>query len=342
GYVNQTYVVDNIKRNIQYLTFLAKGYTHLDAVKYTNKEYKNPSDGQFFNEKEADGKPIECKPKRFFSIENKVEYTKYSPEAAMVYFLVKGWTNLKHDEIKNFKIWYKDEPFEHPDETCKVHEFEVKPGNVFTSKLLNDNLDYTDNGPNVMVFNLLEGDNGIRTYYTLGFEYNDEIYHGDVGELMCIAKGVTEGDWIDMGLPSGTFWSSSNYNGASGTGYNTLKELASLGNLPSKAQFEELFSDENTYKVPLNKQWIRLVSKHNGNRIDFLFNGPFIRYVMDGTKIISTDKDEYIVYKTFWCNGFPTENHIMNYNDGKFGFIDEPQIYYRNITDFSHCARLVK
>lgn len=328
----KTYAPGNRLRAREYLYNLCRGYTHAEAVKNSNKQIATVSpdqgnDGQLFKE-------VECKPKRFFSIENIDSFTKYGPEYAMVYCMIKGWTNLKHDEIKNFKIWYKDEKFEHPDETCKVHEFEVKPGNVFTSKLLNDTLKFTDDGPNVIVFNVLQGDNGIHTYYTLGFEYNDEIYHGKVDSLTCIAQGVTEGDWIDMGLPSGTIWASKNYKEAYNIDIDEFIEL----NLPTKAQFEELFSDDNTYKVQLNRQWIRLVSKHNGNRINFPFYAsPTTKYVMNGIKYVSDRKDYY--YNLFWRSdfGFP-DIHLLLYKDAKFGFIENAKVDYWNY----HCVRLVK
>lgn len=333
SHVPATLALGNRQRAKKYLSYLCKGYTHSEAVKKTNQYIVSLGneawDCKLFEE-------VECKPKRFFSIENIDSFTKYGPEYAMVYCMIKGWTNLKHDEIKNFKIWYKDEKFEHPDETCKVHEFEVKPGNVFTSKLLNDTLKFTDDGPNVIVFNVLQGDNGIHTYYTLGFEYNDEIYHGKVDSLTCIAQGVTEGDWIDMGLPSGIIWASKNYKETYNIDIDEFIEL----NLPTKAQFEELFSDDNTYKVQLNSQWIRLVSKHNGNRIDFFFGGsPRTKYVMNGIKYVSTDDRKDYYYNLFWRSdfGFP-DIHLLLYKDAKFGFIENAKVDNSNY----HCVRLVK
>lgn len=344
----KTQATGNRLRANSYLSYLCKGYTHLEAIKNANKYMttvtaEERNDDQFFTENDENNNPLDYAPKRFFSIKNRTDFTKYSPEYAIIYCMVKGWTNLKHEETKNFKIWYKDEPFEHPDETCKVHEFEVVPGNQYTSRLLDDDLVYTDNGPNVMVFNTIEGEDGIFTYYTMGFEHNDEIYHGPVDSLICIAKGVTEGEWIDMGLPSGTIWASSDFAGVNNSKYDILVELSSMGNLPSRTQFEELLSDENTFKVPLNKQWIRLVSKHNGNRMDFFLPGHNRRYIMDGTRLIESDNDSYFIYNVFWCNGFPTENHIMKYEDCEFEFTQLTHAKYAaGLNNFSHFARFVK
>lgn len=221
GYRDEAYVDANITRVRAYLAYMSNGYTHSSAINEINK---------YSNELFSDGLSFEYDSNchsRFFSIVNLEPEVRPDYDDCQVKFVIRGWKNLKKD-IKGIKIWYKGEPFTQPEEDCKVieHDFSEYPKNEidwskdrYTVRMWpcpNPESYYTfsEGGPDYYVGAALDGLESDSLYYTVGFEYDDgetkNIYHSDVMAIGGITYGVTPGQCIDMGLPSGTKWAAWN------------------------------------------------------------------------------------------------------------------------------------
>lgn len=224
SYAEKTYFKENTLRVSYYLYLLMSGYTHDEAVKNTNTIDYN--DGQKFVTTQEESTPK----KRFLGIEELEKSIVYNktlfPEkdCAWVEFIIHGWKNLKKD-VKKLKIWCKGEPFSCPDETCMSYEYDFSTFSwMGYDRLFIPCSEYDPDGIKPYRINYegpafyaglyVYGIEADTLYYTLGFEYNDgernNIYYGNVGSITGIRSGVTPGQCIDMGLPSGTKWAAWN------------------------------------------------------------------------------------------------------------------------------------
>lgn len=213
GYSLLSYVDANIMRVKAYLSLLSHGYTHSDAIDKINSISNDFSDkGRFQYDNKCNS--------RYFSIENIESVARPLDDCYTVKFKIKGWKNLKK-EVDKIKIWYKGEPFEHPDESCKVMEFGLTrhygydPNVPYWLYLLSpcalgDDLYLNAEGPDFYIEAKLNTILSDSVYYTLGFEFDGRIYHGDVVFVNDVLPEVTPGQCIDMGFPSGTQWAAWN------------------------------------------------------------------------------------------------------------------------------------
>lgn len=218
GYYDKSYRDENILRSKNYLANILHGCTHSEAVSKVNeKKYSDGVNLANVNNYNA----------RLFSIVNLEPMIRPDYDDCHVLFVIRGWKNLKKD-IKGIKIWYKGEPFTQPEEDCRVieHDFSEYPKNEidwskdrYTVRMWpcpNPESYYTfsEGGPDYYVGAALDGIESDSLYYTVGFEYDDgetkNIYHSDVMAIGGITYGVTPGQCIDMGLPSGTKWAAWN------------------------------------------------------------------------------------------------------------------------------------
>jgi len=216
GYSIKSKVFDNAVRSSIYLAHLLHGYTHSKAVVAVNSETYD--DNVMMRDKGN------CNA-RLFSIVNLEPEVRPDHDDCQVKFVIRGWKNLKKD-IKGIKIWYKGEPFTQPEEDCTVieYDFSLKDDydwgrGRFTIRMWpcpNPESYYTfsEGGPDYYVGAALDGIESDSLYYTVGFEYDDGetkyIYYSDVTAIGGITSGVTSGQCIDMGLPSGTKWAAWN------------------------------------------------------------------------------------------------------------------------------------
>lgn len=213
GYEGETSVSWNTIRVRVYLNLMAHGYTHANAIRLLNDEVEMyAKDGQKFQD---DGT---CND-RFFSIENTGEpEISIEKDCCFQKYKIKGWKNLKK-EINKVKIWYKNERFIHPDSSCMSIEYDLRCQQVINWALnvywtvMNPCTiegDFNNDGPDFFMDLALSGIESDSIYYTMGFEYNNgdalNVYHGDIIAVGGISPGVTPGQCIDLGLPSGTRW----------------------------------------------------------------------------------------------------------------------------------------
>lgn len=213
SYAPKAYLYSNTARVQNYLYAMFSGYNHENAIKATN-EIDYADEVKFVE-------PENTTNKRFLAIEE-FEEPRLEPENDRIWvkFVIHGWKNIKKD-IKKIKIWYKDEPFTIPDESCQSDEYDFAPYPWYGWRILfypcTEGPEYSYNYPDGPAFfagaylNGLESDN---LYYTLGFEYDDgeikNVYYGNVNCVTGIRSGITPGQCIDMGLPSGTKWAAWN------------------------------------------------------------------------------------------------------------------------------------
>ncbi len=144
--------------------------------------------------------------------------------------------------------------------------------------------------------------------------YNDGLKHLELERLEAIKEGV---EYVDLGLKSGTLWSSK-YVNDSYTSQNRLPYIEALKlNIPTKEQFEELCRECFVfYKIEKNFHGIQFLGK-NGNsiviqsvyisQIDSSQNSNFFRFW-----IKDIDGDGGSQAYAAWADGIANNNKIMS------------------------------
>lgn len=131
-----------------------------------------------------------------------------------------GWGNLKTNEIV-CKVYHSTKRFSSPDEEHVVAEA-VEGIKWGTGGIITDWL-YSSDGKQAGVDKMItsEGEPGDTCFYCVGFEYKEKTYYGGV-EYYILQEEITQGEIIDMGLPSGTKWRGWNIGANAPEGYGGL------------------------------------------------------------------------------------------------------------------------
>ncbi len=216
GYDRKSYRDENIQRSKNYLANILHGCTHSESVSKVN-EMTYPDGVKLVDKNRCN--------KRFLGIENLGTIIRPDNDDCRAQYVIRGWKNLKKD-IDRIRIYYKGERFERPDATCQYVEYDMTRKSiidddkgvysVIMAPCSSDAPYYLNwgEGPDYYVGIFLNGLETDSLYYSLAFEYNYEntknIYYSDVESVGGITYGVTPGQCIDMGLPSGTKWAAWN------------------------------------------------------------------------------------------------------------------------------------
>ena len=339
GYKNKSEPAGNNLRVLRYLALMLNGYVHSKALEEVNSQYYQ--DGQTFISHNR-GNDY-----RLFSIESRPPKAHTDKGVAEVDFMVKGWNNLKKD-IKSVKIWYSPEPFETPTDDLQFITMDFKTTSVYDYWHYNlwSRGSFPD-GNNFYFRLLLEGLDSDMLYYCLGFEYNGKTYFGKIQSVANIRNGITPGQCIDLGLPSGTKWAAWNI-GASDPSQKGIK--AGWGDPTGTCtesdwsfDWEEYYGGKhpaedisgssydickkkwgNGWRLPTNKQWEELMNE------SYTFWSPYTYNNVSGVKIRSKINGNcifipYADYSEFQHIARPdltlfwTANctkHITEYDDG--------------------------
>lgn len=337
GYIDEAKMAQNKERVLGYLEQMLNGSVHSKALEKVNSLHYD--DGQTFVSHNR-GNDY-----RLFSIESRPPKAHTDKGVAEVEFMVKGWNNLKKD-IKSVKIWYSPEPFETPTDNLQFITMNFGYSG-FRDQIygLQNKVSFPD-GNNFYFRLLLEGLDSDMLYYCLGFEYNGKTYFGKIQSVANIRNGITQGQCIDLGLPSGTKWAAWNigasnpsekgikagwgdptgngsdlegfdwedyYGGKhpaediSGSSYDICKKKWGNGwRLPTKKQWEELMNESYTFWSPYKYNDV------SGVKIRSKINGNsiFIPYA-DYSEFQSIARPNLTLFWTSNCT-----KHIIEHDDG--------------------------
>lgn len=339
GYIDTANAIMNTSRVLNYLRLMLNGYVHSKALEKVNSQYY--TDGQTFVSHNC-GNDY-----RLFSIESRPPKAHTDKGVAEVDFKVKGWNNLKKD-INSVKIWYSPEPFETPTDDLQFITMDFKTTSVYDYWHYNlwSRGSFPD-GNDFYFRLLLEGLDSDMLYYCLGFEYNGKTYFGKIQSVANIRNGITQGQCIDLGLPSGTKWAAWNI-GASDPSQKGIK--AGWGDPTGTCtesdwsfDWEEYYGGKhpaedisgssydickkkwgNGWRLPTNKQWEELMNESytfwspytynnvNGVKIRSKINGNciFIPYA-DYSEFQHIARPDLTLFWTANCT-----KHITEYDDG--------------------------
>lgn len=338
GYKKKSELAANNLRVVRYIEQMLNGSVHSKALEKANSYYYQ--DGQTFVSHNR-GNDY-----RLFSIESRPPKAHTDKGVAEVDFMVKGWNNLKKD-IKSVKIWYSPEPFEKPTDDLQFVTMDFKTLSVYDYWHYNlfNRISYPD-GNDFYFHVLLDGLDSDMLYYCLGFEYNGKTYFGKIQSVANIRNGITPGQCIDLGLPSGTKWAAWNI-GASNPSQLGIK--AGWGDPTGTCtesewsfDWEEYYGGKhpaedisgssydickkkwgNGWRLPTNKQWEELMNesytfwspyKYNnvsGVKIRSKVNGNciFIPYANSGEfNSVSVGFQYATLFWTANCNKYISEN----------------------------------
>lgn len=296
GYIDEAKMAQNKERVLGYLEQMLNGSVHSKALEEVNSQYYQ--DGQTFVSHNR-GNDY-----RLFSIESRPPKAHTDKGVAEVDFLVKGWNNLKKD-IKSVKIWYSPEPFETPTDDLQFITMDFKTTSVYDYWHYNlwSRGSFPD-GNNFYFRLLLEGLDSDMLYYCLGFEYNGKTYFGKIQSVANIRNGITQGQCIDLGLPSGTKWAAWNI-GASNPSQKGIKAgwgdpTGTCDKGPGYFDWEDYYGGKhpaedisgssydickekwgNGWRLPTNKQWEELMNE------SYTFWSPYTYNNVKGVKIRS-------------------------------------------------------
>ena len=338
GYRGKSEIAGNNLRVLGYLEQMLNGSVHSKALEEVNSQYYQ--DGQTFVSHNQ-GNDY-----RLFSIESRPPKAHTDKGVAEVEFMVKGWNNLKKD-INSVKIWYSPAPFETPTDDLQFITMDFKTTSVYDYWHYNlwSRGSFPD-GNNFYFRLLLEGLDSDMLYYCLGFEYNGKTYFGKIQSVANIRNGITPGQCIDLGLPSGTKWAAWNI-GASDPSQKGIK--AGWGDPTGTCtesdwsfDWEEYYGGKhpaedisgssydickkkwgNGWRLPTNKQWEELMNesytfwspyRYNdvlGVKIRSKINGNciFIPYANSGEfNSVSVGFQYATLFWTANCNKYISEN----------------------------------
>ncbi len=206
-------------------------------------------------------------------------------------------------------------------------------------------------------------------YYTMGFEYDDgetkNIYYSDVTAIDGITKGVTQGQCIDMGLPSGTKWAAWNmgankpeedggiygwgeptgtytkqpYSSPAAGGYSNYEEVVSHygGENPASDISGSSYDIAhvkwgNGWRLPTVAQWEELMNDEFTIWQQYTLNG------VKGIRVISkknnnkiffpTKRDEYsMIVSKFWTSKLDEASDDKSLAKGASMSIHSGQVY---------------
>lgn len=339
GYIDEAKMAQNKERVLGYLEQMLNGSVHSKALEKVNSLHYD--DGQTFVSHNR-GNDY-----RLFSIESRPPKAHTDKGVAEVDFKVKGWNNLKKD-INSVKIWYSPEPFETPTDDLQFITMDFKTTSVYDYWHYNlwSRGSFPD-GNDFYFRLLLEGLDSDMLYYCLGFEYNGKTYFGKIQSVANIRNGITQGQCIDLGLPSGTKWAAWNI-GASDPSQKGIK--AGWGDPTGTCtesdwsfDWEEYYGGKhpaedisgssydickkkwgNGWRLPTNKQWEELMNESytfwspytynnvNGVKIRSKINGNciFIPYA-DYSEFQHIARPDLTLFWTANCT-----KHITEYDDG--------------------------
>ena len=294
GYKKKSELAANNLRVVRYIEQMLNGSVHSKALEKANSYYYQ--DGQKFVSHNR-GNDY-----RLFSIESRPPKAHTDKGVADVEFMVKGWNNLKK-EINSVKIWYSSEPFETPTDDLQFITMDFSYGGFWDQNYgLQNKVSFPD-GNNFYFRLLLEGLDSDMLYYCLGFEYNGKTYFGKIQSVANIRNGITQGQCIDLGLPSGTKWAAWNI-GASNPSQLGIKagwgDSTGNGSDLEGSDWEDYYGGKhpeedisgssydickkkwgNGWRLPTNKQWEELMNE------SYTFWSPYTYNNVRGVKIRS-------------------------------------------------------